>query len=275
MVRTRSAGWLAGLSALAVLLLALSAFPPADAIEARAAALLGPALSALHTAVRPLSDVVLHAGQVARLTAQNDELRQQVARLESEAATLREAGATAEQSAALRSAVGSAAGDAAGHLVAPVIVRDPAPGRRAVLIGRGAADGVLVGQPVLGPAATLVGIVVEAQAHSARVRLLDDLGSTVAAVLQQPRTPGALAGGPGGLHLDLVPLGVPATRGDLVLSSPLGGLLPGGLLIGRVSEVQFEPHDLFQTIRVEPLADYTRLEHVLVVTGFAPERPAR
>lgn len=267
MVRTRNAGWLAALSALALLLLVLSMFPQASGLEARAAALLTPTLGALHGAVRPLSDVVLHAGQVSQLTAENDRLRQDLARLEAEAATLREGRTTAEQSEALRSAVGNAAG----HLAAPVIVRDPAPGRRAVLIGRGTADGVLAGQPVLGAGATLVGVVVEAQAHTARVRLLDDAGSTVAGVLQQPRTPGALAGGPDGLRLDLVPIGAPATRGDLVLSSPLGGLLPGGLLIGRVSEVRFEPHDLFQTIRVEPLTDYARLEHVLVVTAFAPE----
>ena len=267
MIRTRNAGWLAVLSALALLLLALSMFPVAGEIEARGAVLLMPALGTLHDAIRPLSDVVRHAGQVAQLTAENDALRQDVARLESEAATLREGRTTAEQSEALRTAVGYAAG----HLVAPVIVRDPAPGRHAVLIGRGASDGVLAGQPVLGPGATLVGVVVEVQARTARVRLLDDLGSTIAGVLQQPRTPGALAGSPHGLHFDLVPIGAPATRGDLVLSSPLGGLLPGGLLIGRVSEVRFEPHDLFQTIRVEPLTDYARMEHVLVVTAFTPE----
>lgn len=271
MVRTRSTVWLWLLCALAALLLALSMLPLSGDIEARILAVLAPATGVLRTAIQPLSDVVLHAGQVAQLTAENDALRQQVARLEAEAASLREQRTTAEQGEALR----SAAGNAAGYLVASVIVRDPSPGRRSVLLGRGAADGVLAGQPVLGPGPTLVGVVVAVQAHSARVRLLDDIGSTVAAVVQQPRTAGALAGGPDGLHLDLVPLGATVTRGDLLLSSPLGGLLPDGLLIGRVSEVHSEPHDLFQTIRVEPLTDYARLERVLVVTGFTPNAESR
>ena len=58
--------------------------------------------------------------------------------------------------------------------------------------------------------------------------------------------------------------------GDLVVSSPLGGMLPEGLVIGRVASRSGRDQDLFAAITLEPLTDYSRLEHVLIMTGFVP-----
>jgi rod shape-determining protein MreC len=225
-----------------------------------------PATEALHDAVRPLSDVLLHAGQIEELSQENAELHQELARLEAEAAALREAQGAAEASEALRAAVG----DLEQHVTAAVLVRDPAPGRHVLVIDKGAQDGVMAGQPALGPGATLVGTVVEVQERRARVRLLTDSASTVASVIQQSRTPAALAGGASGLRLDFVPIETQVAIGDLVVSSPLGGMLPEGLLIGRVSSRSGRDQDLFATIAIEPLTDYSRLEHVLIMTRFVP-----
>ena len=104
------------------------------------------------------------------------------------------------------------------------------------------------------------------------VRLLDDYASAVAAAVQQSRTPGALAGSTDGtLRLDFVANSAPVAVGDLVVTSPLGGRLPAGLLIGRVETVDGRAEELFQTIKVEPYTDYDRVEQVLVVTSFRPE----
>jgi rod shape-determining protein MreC len=271
LARSRNAAWLTGLFTLSLLLLALSPLPLADDVEARGAALIAPLVRKLHAAAQPLSDIALHAGQIRELSAENADLREQVGRLEAEAAALRDQRTAAEQTAALR----AAAGDATAHLAAAVTVRDPAPGRRGVIIDRGTRDGVLVGHAVLGPGATLVGIVAEVDHTTARVRLLDDPRSAVAAVVQQSRIAGALAGSPGGLSLEFVASESPVAVGDLVQSSPLGGRLPAGLLIGRVAQVVARPEELFQVIRVEPYADYDHLEHVLVVTEFTPESMAR
>jgi rod shape-determining protein MreC len=271
LARTRNALWLTVFGALALLLLALSPFPASSALEERGGALLLPVRDALQEAARPLAEVVLHAGQLRELTADNAGLRQQVATLEAESAALREARSAAEQERALQAAVGNAGG----HITASVIVRDPAPGRRGVIVDRGAAEGVRPGQAALGPGAILVGVVVEAQEHRARVRLLDDAHSAVAAVVQQSRTAGALAGTREGLRLEFVANGAAVAAGDLVLSSPLGGQLPAGLLIGRVGSVGAHAEDLFSTIAIEPLTDYDRLEHVLVVTSFTGESEPR
>ncbi len=79
-----------------------------------------------------------------------------------------------------------------------------------------------------------------------------------------------LAGGTEGVHLEFVPVGTPGVEGDVVLSSALGGQLPAGLPIGRVTGAASREGDLFQRVRVEPFADYRRLEHVLVLVDFRP-----
>ncbi len=216
-----------------------------------------------------------------------------MARLSAEVAALREERAAAAQIAELLEAVGAAGladgglaggalagsgpGGAAvegrgapGIVAASVLARDPSPARASLLIDRGRAHGVRVGQPALGPAATLVGVVTEVAERSARVRLLIDAGSAVTAVVQGSRTPGALAGGSGGLRLELVPPGAPIAVGDAVLTSALGGRLPPGLLAGRITAVRAQPHDLFATVEVEPLVDYARLEQLLLLTDPLP-----
>jgi rod shape-determining protein MreC len=266
LVRSRNAARLTLLGFFALLLLALSPLPMSDRLEERGSSLITPATEAIRNAVRPLSDVVLHAGQIEELSQENADLRQQVARLESEGAALRESTGAAQASEALRAALG----EGVQQVTASVIVRDPAPGRQVLVIDHGRADGVAVGQPVLGPGATLVGTVIEVQDHRSRVRLLTDGDSTVASVVQQSRTAAALAGGDSGLHLDFVAVDAQVATGDLIVSSPIGGLLPAGLLIGRVASKESRAQDLFATIEVEPLTDYSRLEHVLVMTGFQP-----
>lgn len=269
MVRTRNAAWLTVLVVAALGALALSPLPFAADLEARIVGLLAPAAGALSRASQPATDVLLHAGQISALTAENATLRDRVAQLESEAATLREGRDAEEQARVLRSAVGAQAG----YLGAAVTVRDPAPGRRGLLIDRGWEDGLAVGQAVLGPGAALIGVVGEVQPRAARVRLLDDPHSAVAVALQQSKTPGVLAGGHDGLRLDFVPTGSVVAIGDLVITSPIGGQLPAGLLVGRVQAVESRPEALFTTVRVEPYGDAQRLLQVLVVVALPSGAP--
>lgn len=266
MTGARSLIWLSAATAAALLLLALSPLPLAGDVESRAAALAAPAASALRATTRPISDVLLNAGQLGELSRENASLRQELARAQVELATLRELRTADEQSNSLQ----LASGQLGARITAPVLLRDPAPGREVLLIGRGTADGIRVGQPVLGPGATLVGIITAADDHRARVRLLHDQDSAVATVLQSSRVQGSLVGVDRSLRLEMVPATVPVTGGDLVLTSALGGLLPPGLLVGRVAQTGARSEDLFAQILVEPLVDYDRLEQVLILVEFVP-----
>ncbi len=267
MTSARSAAWFSGIFLVALLLLALSPLPVAGELESRASTAVAPAVDVVRSAISPISDVVLNAGQISELSEENAALRQELSRTQADLASLREGRIALEQANALIASVGAEAG---ATTTATVILRDPAPGRQSVVLNQGSSAGVRVGQPVLGSGATLLGIVTEVNETRARVRLITDRESAIAALLQSSRTAGSLVGDGRRLHLDFVPLDVAVAPGDVVLTSALGGLLPPGLLVGRVSEVEAPGQELHQRIVVDPLGDLERIEQVLIMTGFRP-----
>lgn len=271
MVRTHQVGWLIAMLAIGLALLAGSALRNFGTIELDAAGILGSATGAVAVPARPIADFAHHVGQTQTLSEENAALRQQVARLEANLAALREQQIRSTQVSELIAAVGTDAADR--YVSASVLFRDPAPAREALTIDRGLNDGVRVGQPVLGPGATLVGLVSAVDDHRARVRLLIDIDSAIPTVVQSSRTQAALTATPEGLRLEFVPSETLVTIGDTVLSSALGGELPGGLLVGQVSAFESDPRELFAFATVEPLADYGRLEQVLVLIDFLPPEP--
>jgi rod shape-determining protein MreC len=250
-----------------VALLLASALPGAGALEARGGDLVAPLSGAIEGATGPLAEAMRDRGRTHELSEANAALRLENARLEAELAALREQQIAAEQVAELVAAIDSAAAD--DYLPASISLRDPAPGSALLRIDRGERDGVRAGQAVFGPGATLVGVIAEADEGSAQVRLLSDPSSVVAVVLQSSRTQAALRGGSDTLALEFVPSDEAVQEGDLVLTSALGGRLPGGLLVGRVTRVERDARELFATIAVEPLTSYRELERVLVLTGTA------
>ncbi len=267
MTRMRPATWLTGAFLLALLLLALSTTSLASTSEERAGAFVIPITTTLRDAAQPVTDVLLHAGQLQQLTAENAQLRRDLARTEAELATVREQRTAMEQATALLDTVGADSGQ---FIPASVVMRDPSLGSQLLLINRGSEDGVAAGQPVLGAGSTLVGIVDEVGQNRARVRLLTDRTSSVSAIVQSSRTPGSLDGTGDGLQLNFVDAATHVAVGDAILTGALGGLLPPGLLIGRVTAISTNPEDLFPVVTVEPLASFDRLEQVLVMTSFAP-----
>ena len=267
MVIVRQAAWLTALVATAIVLLLLSPLPPSGRLEEFVGGLVSPVAASVRATVRPAADVLLHAGQIEELAAENADLRRGLARSEADLAALREERARVGQATALVAAVGDRADQ---FVTASVLARDPTPGRHLLLIDRGARHGVRIGQPVLGAGATLVGVVSQVDAEHARVRLIIDRDSAVSTMVQSSRTPAALAGTGEGLRLDFVPHGAPVAAGDVVLTSALGGLLPPGLLAGKVTSVHSAPQALHETVVVEPLSDLARLEEILVMTGFTP-----
>ncbi len=266
----RHAFWLIALLTLAGALLAGSRAQGAAQFEERGGLIVAPLIESATNIARSISDAAQHGGRVQELSSENAALRQQIARLEGENARLRESAITSGQLADLRAAAG--AEEVGSTLAAAVVLRDPAPGRDVIVIDRGARDGVRKGQAVLGSGATLIGLVSSVQDQRARVRLLSDPQSAIAAVVQSTRTQTALTGSRDGLRLEFAPIADPISEGDLVMTSALIGGLPGGLLAGLVTEVDRSGQDLFADIKVEPLATYDQLEHVLVITE--PSRTA-
>jgi rod shape-determining protein MreC len=146
---------------------------------------------------------------------------------------------------------------------------EPNPYLRYVTINVGTLQGVEIGMPAVSGGAVLVGRIAQVGPRTAKVELLTDPDSSVAALLQTSRVTGLVVGQPDGtLRMEYIPQEENIDVGDIVLTSGLGGVMPKGLVIGQVTEVQKLDYALFQTAIVRPAIDFSRLELLLVITAF-------
>jgi rod shape-determining protein MreC len=154
-----------------------------------------------------------------------------------------------------------------GHslIPAPIIGRSPTPWFSILEIARGSQSGIRKNQAVVADKG-LVGQVVEVAPLNAKVRLLIDANSAVAAVDQRSRDQGIVTGGfAGGLQMHFVAAGGNVEVGDKILTSSVSTVFPPNILIGQVSQVTKGEHDLFFQIAIRPAVNFSKLEEVFVV----------
>jgi rod shape-determining protein MreC len=65
--------------------------------------------------------------------------------------------------------------------------------------------------------------------------------------------------------LDYVEKSSDVIVGDVVITSGLGGVFPKGLYVGQVTEVIEASEGLFKGVEIQPFADFSKLEEVLVI----------
>jgi rod shape-determining protein MreC len=213
------------------------------------------------------------------LKRENESLRQELERLQGQVS----AGEDAQQRAQeLEQALGVKENRPDDQfVVADVVAQDPSGVKRALAIDRGSNDGLDEGMVVLSKSGSLVGTVSRVYDDFAWLRLVTDPNSAVnVTVLAQgdesgdePR--GVAAGDLGGrLSLEMVPAEAGIAEGDLVTTSGLGGNFPRALLLGSVMSVEDRPQALFKEATIEPAADLSALDTVMVITSFLPARLA-
>jgi rod shape-determining protein MreC len=136
---------------------------------------------------------------------------------------------------------------------------------RSLAIDRGTSDGVHKGAAVLAPEG-VVGQVLLAGRHAARVLLITDHNSGVDGIVQRTRARGIVEGVlGGGCGLKFVKRTERLEVGDLVVTSGMDRVFPKGLPIGHIAAIDKRGQSLFQYATVEPTVDFARLEEVLVV----------
>lgn len=165
--------------------------------------------------------------------------------------------------------------------VARVIGRSPSRWEAWVQIDRGSRDGIEVGQAVVGatPMAPgsvsgkgLVGKVVSVTVHTAQVRLITDVDTSVAAKVQNSRAEGIIQGSVAGrLVMDYVDRDIPVQPKWVVITSGHGGLYPPGVPIGIVSAVGEEDVSIYKEIQVQAFVDFRVLEEVMVLILPSPK----
>jgi rod shape-determining protein MreC len=150
-------------------------------------------------------------------------------------------------------------------LSAGVIGKDPSQWYKTLVIDKGVSEGITKGLPVVVPEG-IVGQVIDASDHYAKVLLVIDSNSAVDALVQQTRAHGIIKGDSDGLCLlNYVSRKEVVNIGDAVVSSGLDGVFAKGLLIGKVTDIIRNKSGIFQDIEVSPFVDFDKIEEVLVV----------
>lgn len=211
-----------------------------------------------------VSDSAVSRDEYIEVKKQNDKLK---ARL----ATLEEAKLENDR---IRELVKFAQAQDYQTIGARVVGRPADSWERSIVVDRGTRDGVRLGAAVIA-AGGLVGQVVEVTGGSSKVRLITDAGSGVAVLVQRTRGEGVVRGSVEGmLILDFVSKEKIPTKGDVLVTSGMGGAFPKGVVVGEVTEVAAAQADLFPKVTAISRVAIDRIEEVLVIIGVAPEMQA-
>lgn len=136
-----------------------------------------------------------------------------------------------------------------------------------LIIDRGRRDGLRLGLGVISPAGVIVGKLVDVKETTALVCLTTSPNCQLPAAIQNSdKTQGITDGNLGlTIRMNYIPQLDKVAGGDLVITSGLGGDIPRGLLIGRVSQVYNASNAVWQSATIEPLVDTADLTVVAVV----------
>ncbi len=112
----------------------------------------------------------------------------------------------------------------------------------------------------------LVGKVLQVGKNHSTAELLLDRNFRVSAMVQRSRVSGIIKWIEGeNVVLSEVPKRSDVKVDDLVVTSGLSFIFPGGLKVGKVIDVEGEKKGMFIVVTVKPVVDFTKLEEVFVI----------
>lgn len=144
--------------------------------------------------------------------------------------------------------------------------------RQQVVINQGKMDGAFVGQPVIDEKG-VVGQVISVGEKSSRVLLLTDVTHAIPVQVLRNDVRG-IASGTGNneeLILDHLPRTVDVEKGDVLVTSGLGGTFPEGYPVAIVETVVNDGSSHFARVTARPLASLERLRYLLLIWPTSEE----
>jgi len=138
--------------------------------------------------------------------------------------------------------------------------------RQIVVLNKGAQDGVQVGQTVIDEKGIL-GQIINVYPNTSRLLLITDEQQSVAVTVKRTGQRAIVTGQgiPTSLSLDYVFKTSDVRVGDELVSSGLGGRIPAGYRVGRISHVKDVQTDNFRSIEVTPAANFVDNAYVLIL----------
>lgn len=152
-------------------------------------------------------------------------------------------------------------------IFAEILSVDGDPYSHQVLINRGESDGAYEGQPVIDEKG-IVGQVLHAGGQSSRVILISDISHAIPVRVQRNGLR-LIASGSGQIDRlihNFVPHSADIKKGDLLVTSGLGGKYPEGYPVARIILVRSDDSREFSTVYSEPVAKIDRLRYVLLLS---------
>jgi rod shape-determining protein MreC len=233
-----------------------------NALKGAALDVTSPVSSAGRSVARFVGGMSDSIGQYVRAGSQNAELKR---RLQDSRRRLIEAQATELENKRLKALLRLTRATQDPVAVTRIVGSSFASVRRLATLSAGASSGVQAGQPVR-TADGLVGRVIEAGRWASRVLLVADSASNVPVRLVRDGT-AAIATGHGDGTIDLKTLEVgrnPFRRGDVLVTSGVGGVYPPDIPVAVVVSVQGD-----RTV-AKPLADPSNAEYAMVLPVYQP-----
>jgi rod shape-determining protein MreC len=140
---------------------------------------------------------------------------------------------------------------------------------RVAVLDRGRRHGIEAGAGVIAPSG-VVGRVTASSAFLSKIQFITDPSSGAAAVVERTRVQGMVVGrGVNRVEMQYVSALADVQAGDMVTTSGLDGIYPGGLRVGRVIRVGAR-EGLQRRIAIQTAVDFSTLEEVLVLTTAEP-----
>ena len=147
-------------------------------------------------------------------------------------------------------------------------------GNQSVVIDKGFRDGLVPGLAVVSSTAlgtssqgVIIGKIINIKEQIAEVYLVTNRNSKLAAsILGENKTSGIASGELGlTIKMDFIPQTENIKAGDIVATSGLEPSIPRGLVIGRVTKVNKENNEVWQTAVIEPLVSLNALSIVSIL----------
>lgn len=155
-------------------------------------------------------------------------------------------------------------------LTAEVVGESPSSWERTIIINAGSDDGVKEYMAVVAEDG-LIGRVEQCTNRASVVQLITDTRSMIGVKLESNGEMGFVRGEGGYLvQLELLNQEADVNRGDMVLTSGIGGTCPADIAVGIIEEIGERRPDLSRGIMIKPAVNFTSTEKVMVVLSPEP-----
>ncbi|MEG1448522.1 MAG: rod shape-determining protein MreC [Oscillospiraceae bacterium] len=159
---------------------------------------------------------------------------------------------------------------------ATVIGRDPTDMYKSFTINKGSIQGLKPQDTVI-TSKGLVGIISEVSLTSSKVMTVLDVAIEVGGVNTRTREVGIVTGEAskaqgGKTVLKYIPRNSAIVKGDIILTTGIGGIFPQGLMIGRIDEIENESHGKSMFATIVPTENIEEVRDVFVIKSFLGQK---